>query len=176
MKITVLTGSPRANSNSGYLAGEFVRGAESAGHSVFRFDAGRANIAPCRACNACRMDGPCVQRDDFWLVRDHLLESEAICLCTPMYYFGFSAQLKILIDRFYSINGKLATPRKAVLIATYADNSPREEAPMLLHFDVLLQYLNWQDAGRLMCQGLWPAGAVQGTKWPEKAFALGKNI
>ena len=126
MKITVLTGSPRANSNSGYLAGEFVRGAESAGHSVFRFDAGRANIAPCRACNACRMDGPCVQRDDFWLVRDHLLESEAICLCTPMYYFGFSAQLKTLIDRFYSINGKLATPRKAVLIATYADNSPRE--------------------------------------------------
>lgn len=76
----------------------------------------------------------------------------------------------------YSINGKLATPRKAVLIATYADNSPREEAPMLLHFDVLLQYLNWQDAGRLMCPGLWPAGAVQGTKWPEKAFALGKNI
>lgn len=67
MKITVLTGSPRVNSNSGYLAGEFVRGAESAGHSVFRFDAGRANIAPCRACNACRMDGPCVQRDDFGL-------------------------------------------------------------------------------------------------------------
>ena len=176
MEITVIEGSPHINGASSALAKRFVEGATEAGHIVNVVEVARLNIGVCRACNACHMDGPCVQRDDFWLVRDHLLESEAICLCTPMYYFGFSAQLKTLIDRFYSINGKLATPRKAVLIATYADNSPREEAPMLLYFDVLLQYLNWQDAGRLMCPGLWPAGAVQGTKWPEKAFALGKNI
>ena len=39
MKILVLTGSPRPNGNSNTLADNFIKGAEAAGHKVFRFDA-----------------------------------------------------------------------------------------------------------------------------------------
>ena len=38
MKIVVLTGSPRRNGNSAYLAEQFIKGAEEQGHEVFRFD------------------------------------------------------------------------------------------------------------------------------------------
>ena len=38
MKIVVLTGSPRKNGNSAYLAEQFIKGAEEKGHEVFRFD------------------------------------------------------------------------------------------------------------------------------------------
>ena len=38
MKITILTGSPRENGNSAYLAEQFAKGAREAGHDVFIFD------------------------------------------------------------------------------------------------------------------------------------------
>ena len=50
MKIVVLTGSPRRNGNSAYLAEQFIKGAEERGHEVFRFDCAFKKVAPCRAC------------------------------------------------------------------------------------------------------------------------------
>lgn len=39
MKIVLLTGSPRRSGNTNHLADQFTRGAQEAGHEVFRFDA-----------------------------------------------------------------------------------------------------------------------------------------
>lgn len=46
MKILVLTGSPRPNGNSNTLADNFIKGAEAAGHKVFRFDAAFKQVHP----------------------------------------------------------------------------------------------------------------------------------
>ena len=69
MKIIVLTGSPRKNGNSAYLAEQFIKGAEEKGHEVFRFDCAFKQVEPCRACNRCGMDGPCIFNDDFQELR-----------------------------------------------------------------------------------------------------------
>ena len=53
MKITVIESSPHKNGSSNMLAGEFIRGAEDAGHHVTVFDAASADIAPCLGCDAC---------------------------------------------------------------------------------------------------------------------------
>ena len=53
MKITVITGSPHKNGTSARLAEEFIKGAESAGHKVFRFDGAFKNVHPCIACEKC---------------------------------------------------------------------------------------------------------------------------
>lgn len=107
MKITVLTGSPRRNGNSTYLAEQFIKGAEEQGHEVFRFDCAFRQVEPCRACNRCGMDGPCISNDDFQELRPHLIGADMVVFATPMYYFGFSAQMKRVIDRFYAINGQI---------------------------------------------------------------------
>lgn len=62
MKIVVLTGSPRRNGNSAYLAEQFIKGAQEKGHEIYRFDCAFKQVEPCRACNRCGMDGPCVIR------------------------------------------------------------------------------------------------------------------
>ena len=46
MKIVVLTGSPRRNGNTNHLAGQFVKGAEEAGHEVYRFDCAQRKVSP----------------------------------------------------------------------------------------------------------------------------------
>ena len=84
MKITVLTGSPRKNGNTNHLASQFIKGAEEAGHKVYRFDCAGYQISPCRACGACGMNGDCVLKDDFHEVRRHIIESDIIVFSTPL--------------------------------------------------------------------------------------------
>ena len=178
MKITVITGSPRKNGNTAYLAEQFIKGAKESGHEIFRFDSAFQKVSPCRACNACGMNGPCVLNDDFdKLLRPRLLDADAVIFVSPMYYFGFSAQLKTVIDRFYAFNGQLqAIPKKAALIMAYADTSERERQAMLAHYRTLLDYLNWRDVGQVIAPGFWTAGSVKGSSYCDQAYQLGKNL
>lgn len=176
MKILVLTGSPRKNGNSSTLADNFIKGAEEAGHTVVRFDAAFKKVHPCIACNKCGMDGPCIFKDDFDFVRENIVDADAVVFATPMYYFGISAQLKAVIDRFYAINGKIHRPKKAVLLMTYANSAASEAEPIKKHYKVLLNYLGWQDAGQVIASGVWPVGAIKNTDYPQKAYELGKRI
>lgn len=176
MKILVLTGSPRKNGNSNTLADNFIKGATEAGHEVVRFDSAFKNVHPCIACNSCGMDGPCVFKDDFEFVRDNIVTADAVVFATPMYYFGISAQLKAVIDRFYAINGKIHRPKKAVLLMTYANTAASQAKPIESHYKVLLDYLGWQDAGQVIASGVWTAGAINGTPYVEQAYKLGKSL
>ena len=176
MNILVLTGSPRKNGNSNTLASQFIQGAKEAGHTVHRFDAALSKVHPCTACNSCGMDGPCIFDDDFNFVREHIIPADLVAFVSPMYYFGFSAQLKAVIDRFYAINGQIHVRKKAVLMVTYADNAEKKERPIRAHYDMLLDYLGWVDAGRIIAPGVWPAGAINQTSFPKKAYELGKSL
>ena len=93
-----------------------------------------------------------------------------------MYYFGISAQLKAVIDRFYAINGQIHKPKKAVLIMTYADTAAKEAQPIINHYDTLLNYLGWSNAGKIIASGVWTEGSVNNTPYLQQAYELGKNI
>ena len=176
MKILVITGSPRKNGNSNTLADNFIKGAKENGHNVIRFDSAFKNVHPCIACNKCGMDGDCVYNDDFNFIKENIVDSDMVVFATPMYYFGISAQLKAVIDRFYSINGKIHTPKKSALILTYADTSAKEAEPIKKHYEVLLNYLGWTDAGQIIASGVWTEGSVNNTNFPKQAYELGKSL
>ena len=119
MKITVITGSARKNGTSNYMADEFIRGAEESGHEVYRFDSARKDVKHCLGCNACGMgEKPCIHKDDFVELKEHLLNSDVVVFVTPIYYFGMSSTLKKVIDRFYSIDPQLKEKtNKGILIS-----------------------------------------------------------
>mgnify|MGYP000017996010 CR=1 FL=1 len=176
MNVVILTGSPRKDGNTNTLAARFAEGARAAGHAVFRFDAAEAKVAPCRACNACGMNGPCVIKDDFEALREKLVAADVIAFATPMYYFGFSAQLKAVIDRFYALAGRLHAPKRCVLLMAYADTDARKRGVLVDYYRMLLDYHGWEDAGQIVAPGCWPAGAIVRTDLPQKAYDLGKSL
>ena len=92
------------------------------------------------------------------------------------YYFGISAQIKAVIDRFYAINGKIHVPKQTVLLMTYVNTAESEAVPIKSHYEVLLKYLGWTDAGQVIASGVWPVGAIRSTKYPEQAYRLGKSV
>ena len=176
MKILVLTGSPRKNGNSNTLADNFIKGAEESGHTVVRFDSAFKKVHPCMACNHCEMNGNCVYKDDFEFVKENIIDADMVVFATPMYYFGISAQLKAVIDRFYSINGKIHTPKKSALFMTYADTRAIEAEPIKKHYETLLNYLGWTNVGEIIAEGVWQAGSINSTKYPKMAYELGKKL
>ena len=177
MKIVVLTGSPRRNGNSAYLAEQFIKGARESGHDIYRYDCAFRQVEPCRACNRCGMDGPCVIKDDFDELRPRLVEADMVVFAIPMYYFGMSAQMKRVIDRFYAINGQIkGASKKAAFLMTYADTSAKEAEPMLVHYRTLTDYLGWNSVGEVVAAGVWTAGSVRNTEYGEQAYQLGKSV
>ena len=176
MKILVITGSPRKNGNSNFLADNFIKGAQEKGHKIVRFDSAFKKVHPCIACNKCGMNGDCVFNDDFNFIRDNIVDADMVLFATPMYYFGISAQIKTVIDRFYAINGKIHVPKKTALIMTYADTAEKEAQPIKSHFNTLINYLGWTIVGEIIASGVWTEGSVKNTKYPKMAYELGKSL
>lgn len=63
-------------------------------------DAAHAEIHPCTGCIHCGYEGPCVQKDEMNRIREMILDADMLVFVTPVYYYGMSAQLKTLVDRF----------------------------------------------------------------------------
>ena len=177
MKIVVLTGSPRKNSTSNFLAEEFIRGAKEKGHEIFRFDSAKADIKSCIACDACCMGTkPCIQKDDFVQLSQELINADALVFVTPMYYFGMSSTLKKVIDRFYSIDAKLKNGKKAVLISV--QHAPQEivKDALNLHYNSILSWLNMENRGIINALGIESIEHIKQTDYPKQAYELGYNF
>ena len=94
MKIVVLKSSGNTNGSSNLLADKFIMGAKDNGHTITEIDVFNANVKPCNGCVACGYEGDCAQNDDMTSIRRTILDSDMIVFVTPLYYYGFSAQLK----------------------------------------------------------------------------------
>ncbi|MCR5261234.1 MAG: flavodoxin family protein [Candidatus Gastranaerophilales bacterium] len=178
MKISVLTGSPRKNGTSNYMADEFLRGAKEKGHEIYKFDTARADIKNCIACNACQMGSkPCIHKDDFVELKEHLVNSDVIVFVTPMYYFGMSSTLKKVIDRFYSIDPQLkAKQNKAVLISVQHAPVDAVKEPLNHHYQAIISWLNMENAGIINAIGIESVEHLKQTPYPNQAYELGKSI
>lgn len=176
-KILVIESSPHKHGSSNLLAGEFIRGAQEAGHEIAVFDAGHANLHPCMGCGACGMSGSCVQKDDMADLQEKLLSCDVAVFVTPLYYFGFSTQLKTVIDRFYSFNGQLtAKGLKTVLIAAAWDSNDWTMRDIRAHYETLCDYLNFQNLGEILGVGCGTVQMTKHTRFPQEAYSLGKRI
>lgn len=178
MKITVITGSPRKNGTSNYMADEFIRGAKENRHEIYRFDSAYSDIRNCIGCNACSMGSkPCIHKDDFVELREHLLNSDVIVFATPMYYFGMSSTLKKVIDRFYSIDPQLkAKQNKAVLISVQHSPVSAVKEPLNQHYQAILNWLNIENAGIINAIGIESVEHLKQTEYPKQAYELGKSL
>ncbi len=177
MKILVIESSPHKKGSSNLLAEHFIRGAEESGHEVSVFDVGHRDIHPCTGCDYCGMSGPCCQKDDMAKLRDQLMQTDMAVFVTPLYYFGFSAQLKTVIDRFYSFNGKLTDKGlKTALIVAAWDNNDWTMKDIKTHYETLCHYLNFKDQGQILGTGCGTVSMTARTKFPKLAYKLGRTV
>ena len=178
MKIVVITSSPhpKNESTSIYLADRFTEGAKSAGHEVFTFDAAHEETHPCQGCDKCGMDGPCIFKDAIEnKLMPKMLEADLIVLTTPLYYFGMSAQLKVIVARFYSRTGKLHG-KKSIMMATAYNSADWTMEALVNHYETLVRYMEWQDVGQVMATGCGARSLVEKSPFADMAYKIGAAL
>ena len=177
MKIVVLFGSPNRKGSTNILVEEFRRGAEESGHLVEVIDICHADIHPCTGCVACGYEGPCVQKDDVDVIRQKLLASDMVVFATPLYYYGMSAQLKTVVDRFCAYNSSLNSRHIKSALLTVAWNADDWTFEALTaHYKTLVKYINFDDKGMILGYGCGSPAMTQKSRYPQMAYELGRGL
>ena len=177
MKMVVLQGSPNKKGSTFILADCFRQGAEAAGHTVEFIDVAHAKIHPCTGCVHCGYEGPCVQKDDVESIRKKILDGDMLVFATPLYYYGMSAQLKILIDRFCAFNSSMQRKHMKSALLTVAWNSDSWTFEALeAHYKTLVRYLNLTDMGMVLGYGCGTPSMTEHSKFPQQAYQLGNRL
>lgn len=177
MKIVILFGSPNRRGSTNIFVENFVRGAEEAGHNCEVIDVCHANLHPCTGCIACGFEGPCVQKDAMETIRPKLLHADMIVFATPLYYYGMSAQLKIVVDRFCAFNSSLHRRNLKSALLTVAWNADDWTFEALVaHYKTLVRYINFDDQGMILGYGCGTPSMTSHSRYPKKAYELGRNL
>jgi multimeric flavodoxin WrbA len=102
-RLLILVGSPRREGNSATTAQAVKLGAEEVGAQAavhFVDDHVTSFLRDCRTCR--RADGECSIQDRFReLLYDEFLPADGVVFCSPVYWYGLSAQMKAFFDRTF---------------------------------------------------------------------------
>ncbi len=106
-KILILNGSPKKNGNTAKLVEWFAKGArQNRGKvEIIRAASLKFKANGCASCRACQKlnEYECVINDGVKKVLKKMAKADAIVFATPLYFYGPSAQLKLIIDRMFSL-------------------------------------------------------------------------
>lgn len=128
MKVLMINGSPRANSNTGTALAEMKKIFDEEGIETKIVQIGGKDIRGCVACNFCRKNGECVFDDIVNELAGDFEECDGMVAASPVYYASANATLIALLDRlFYStpfdktmkVGASVVTARRGGLSATF---------------------------------------------------------
>jgi multimeric flavodoxin WrbA len=161
-RVLGIVGSPRRSGNTEILVDEVLTGASEAGAQTEKVILSHLDIGPCRACDACKKKGRCVQQDDLLRLLEQMEQSQVWVLGTPVYYWGPTAQFKAFIDRWYGA-GKIVTFKdKCVILAIPLGSGSAYDARHTV--GMLEDILAWQRSELLttiLALGVMARGAVR---------------
>jgi multimeric flavodoxin WrbA len=177
MKILALIGSPRKGSNTDLLVDQILKGARTRGHLAEKIYLYDYEISPCIDCRKCKKDDfACALKDEMLEIYPALEKAGLIIFGTPIYWYGPTAKMKLLIDRMrpFIASGKLKGKRGVVV-------TPSEEGasccgPIMETFRMSFNYLGMTFAGSILAKA-YEQGEI-GDKLEElkRAYQLGLSL
>ena len=119
MEVTTVLGSPREKGNTATVLDLFEKLMVQQGHKVDRINIMDYEVNGCLGCETCRKvrhEPSCRQQDDAVRIFELIIASEAVVYATPLYTYGFTAQMKALIDRQYCLVTGYGSPEYTSLL------------------------------------------------------------
>ena len=177
MRIVTLMGSPRKRGNTARILAE-VEARLASDHVVDRVDVIDYDINGCRGCEVCQrtLDAPgCVQQDDVPALFERMMAADVLIYASPVYSWGFTAQLKALVDRHYCLTKwqddevarSFLDDKAAALLVTCAGDAATNADTMQVAFE-----------RQMDCSGCHIVGqyVVDRTTTPKEALALAGDV
>lgn len=133
-KIIAVNAGPRKGWNTDTLITEAVKGAESAGAEVTKFDLFRLErYTGCISCFGCKKEknkGHCICRDGLTPVLDAIRESDGLIIGSPNYLSEMTASFRALYERLifqnltYNRETPCCNPRFIPVMLIMTSNAP----------------------------------------------------
>lgn len=146
MNILILNGSPRNNGNT-HAVLQIMKELLQESHKIEVLNVCNMNLSGCCACDGCKQNGGhCVCHDDSDTVIQKVVQSDAVIFGTPVYWWGMSSQLKMVIDKFYSQDEQFHTMNKKIGVVVIGANDLIDLQYQLIHkqFSCIAEYLGWK--------------------------------
>jgi len=186
MRITTLLGSAKKKGNTATVLGWVQKELESMGHDVQQIYLHNKSISGCLGCAKCRENPDeiaCVQEDDAIDVMQQMISSDVVLYASPIYFWGFSAQLKALIDRCYSLvtnyhkpgHASLMKGKRLGLLVTGGSVFEENAEGMFTAFDRIVEFFLAKKSGQLYL-GNCSVPAQIPEKVREQAIGLARSL
>ena len=177
MKILALIGSPRRKGNTNTLVEQILKGSRTKGHKtekVFLYD---HTISLCVDCRSCKKgDYVCCINDEMQKIYPRMEEADLIIFGTPLYWYGPTAKMKLLIDRMrpFVANKKLRD-KKAVVVTPSAEGA-KACGPLLEMFRMCFEYLGMEFAGKIFVKAYEKGEIAENQRELERAYEFGASL
>ena len=186
MKITTLLGSARKKGNTATVLSWVEEELKSLGQDVEHIYLNNKSIGGCLGCLKCQENPEeiaCVQKDDAIDIMEQMIASDSVLYASPIYFWGFSAQIKAIIDRGYSMVTNYKKPgwssllegTRIGLLVTGEVQYEQNAEGMFTAFDRLVSYYSARKSGELYVGGCGiRPGLPEGFK--DKALELARSL
>ena len=141
MKIVIINGSARKGNTTAAIDA-FVKGA-SAENEIEIIHPDKLIIAPCKGCGVCQCSKGCVAKDDTNSTIDKIAAADMILFASPVYWWGITAQLKLIIDKCYCRGMQMKGKKVGILIVGGATVDNVQHDLIKKQFECIAEYLNW---------------------------------
>lgn len=176
--IIVLVGSMRKDGNTDLLAQAFAEGARKKGNHVEIISVADYKINFCIGCNSCftREGNQCFQNDDMSKIYNKLKTADIVVIASPVYFYGISAQLKVIVDRLHTPMRNEFQIKKLALILVGAATLPELFDAIKLQYQMILNFFHLEDAGMVLVRGAKEKGDVKVSGAVKEAYEFGLSI
>ena len=186
MNVTILQGSARKKGNTARVLTWVEEELLNLGHKVDKIYLHPKNLKGCMGCGKCKEKTDaigCVQKDDVPEVLEKMIDSQLVIFSSPLYFWGFSAQIKAVIDRTYSLytnanlpdHASLIDGQRQALIATGAGPYDDNAEGMVNAFGRMQKYHKAINAGELFIGSCTTPDAL-GDSVQKKAVEFARKI
>ena len=141
MKIIIINGSARKG-NTLTAINALIKGA-SEKNEIEVIEPDKLQIAPCKGCGACQCHKGCVDNDDTNPTIEKITSADMILFATPVYWWGMSAQLKLIIDKCYCRGLQLKNKKIGLIIVGGSPIDSIQYELICKQFDCMASYLSW---------------------------------
>ncbi|MCW4047718.1 MAG: flavodoxin family protein [Candidatus Bathyarchaeota archaeon] len=177
MRVLGLVGSPRKNGNTDLLVSSVLDGASASGHIAEKLYLYDLDISPCVDCRRCKKDDfRCAVDDDMTTLYSKLEGADVIVFGTPLYWYGPTGKMKLMIDRLRPfVASKKLKGKKAILV------TPSEEGPgacdcLVRMFELSFKYLGIDLTNKILVTAYDKAEVREQLETLNGAFEVGKAL
>lgn len=177
MKVLALIGSPRKGSNTDILVDKVLEGCKEKGFTAEKLYLYDLNISACTDCRLCKSDNyECAIKDDMQQIYPSMVEADILIFGTPVYWYGPTGKMKLLIDRMcLFIASKKMQGKKGVLVVP-SEEGPKACKALLEMFRMSFDYLGMEFVNSILSTA-YERAEVSGNKEDlKKAYELGISL